>query len=85
MGLRKNLNFSHQEKMILNASRFCPSMSDSKYQGSFFVTRCVRPNVEKTDERTSSLNFVSNKVVTIHSGKLVSCVNIAKKLVNSLN
>lgn len=83
-GLSQNVVLSNQSKMINDASKFFPAIKNSTCHGSYFVTRCVRPNVEETDERTSSLNFISDKVVTIHSGKLVSCVNIAEKLINTL-
>ena len=83
-GLRQDVVFPNCSKMIQDAANFFPLVKKSKWQGSFFVTRCVKPNVEKTDERTSSLNFISDKLVTIHSGKLVSCVNIAEQLVNKL-
>tara|TARA_A100001015_G_scaffold102812_1_gene114165 strand:+ start:2639 stop:3676 length:1038 start_codon:yes stop_codon:yes gene_type:complete len=83
-GLRQDIVFPNCSKMMQDAAKFFPVISKSTWKGSFFVTRCVKSNVEETDERTSSLNFISDKLVTIHSGKLVSCVNIAEELVSKL-
>ena len=50
----------------------------AKYIGSMFVVRALKKNVEKTDERTSSIFFNNQKIISIFSGKWNNCVYLAK-------
>ena len=52
----------------------------AKYIGSMFVVRAIMKNKEKTDERTSTINIHSNKIMSILSGKWNNCVYLAKNL-----
>ena len=52
--------------------------------GSFFVVRTLKNNVEKTDERVSSVKKINEKVTVILSGKWNTCIGIAKYINNNL-
>ena len=43
-----------------------------------FVVRVLKKNVEKTDERTSSIVINNRKIISIFSGKWNNCVYLAK-------
>ena len=60
-----------------------PFLKKAKYVGSFFVTRAIELNKEKTDERLNSVNLFDEKCITIFSGKWNTSVGLAKFLLNS--
>ena len=45
-----------------------------------FVIRAIKKNKEKTDERTSNIQFHSKKIISVLSGKWNNCVYLAKNL-----
>lgn len=79
-GLIKNKRFSKFEKFISNSSKYLPFLKKAKYIGSFFVTRAIEINKEKTDERLNSINLINQKFITIFSGKWNTSIGLAKIL-----
>ena len=82
-GLLKLNKVSNFKKFILNSSKYLPFLNEAKYIGSFFVTRAIELNKEKTDERINSIKFFDNKFITIFSGKWNTAVGLAKFLLLS--
>ena len=78
--LKKYTNFS---KFIKRSSQYLPFLKKAKYIGSFFVTRAIELNKERTDERLNSVNLFDEKCITIFSGKWNTSVGLAKFLLNS--
>jgi len=79
-GIIKNITISRFNKFINRSSSYLPFLRDAKYIGSMYVVRTIKKNKEKTDERTSSVNFHSNKILSVLSGKWNNCVYLAKNL-----
>lgn len=80
-GMLKLSKVTNFKKFILNSSKYLPFLKDAKYIGSFFVTRAIELNKERTDERVNSVNFYrNNKFITIFSGKWNTSIGLAKFL-----
>ena len=79
-GIIKNVKFSKFNKFINRSSKYLPFLKKSKYIGSMYVVRALKRNVEKTDERTSSVYFHNKKIISIFSGKWNNCINLAKNI-----
>ena len=77
-GIIKNIKISRFNKFINRSSSYLPFLREAKYIGSMYVVRTIKKNKEKTDERTSSVNFHSNKILSVLSGKWNNCVFLAK-------
>ena len=77
-GIIKNNKISRFNKFVKRSSEFLPFLIKAKYIGSMFVVRVLKKNVEKTDERTSSIVFNNRKIISIFSGKWNNCVYLAK-------
>jgi hypothetical protein len=79
--LKKYTNF---KKFIERSSQYLPFLKKARYIGSFFVTRAIELNKEKTDERLNSINLVDEKCITVFSGKWNTSVGLAKFLLNNI-
>ncbi len=79
-GIIKNINISKFNSFLERSSNYLPFLKEAKYIGSIFVVRAIMKNKEKTDERTSTIKFHSDKIVSILSGKWNNCVYLAKNL-----
>ena len=77
-GIIKNIKISRFNEFVKRSSEFLPFLMKAKYIGSMFVVRALKKNVEKTDERTSSIFFNNRKIISIFSGKWNNCVYLAK-------
>jgi len=80
------------KKFIRNSSKFLPFLKEAKYVGSFYVTRAIEANyvtraIEankgKTDERSNSVKFIDNKIITVFSGKWNTAIGLAKFLLKN--
>ena len=78
-------NHSNFENFIKNGKKFLPFLKDAKYIKSFFITRAIELNKEKTDERLSNIIKINKKVYTIFSGKWNTSIGVAKQLKDKLN
>ena len=77
-GIVKNKKISEFRNFIAHGSKYLPFLNKAKYIGSFFVTRAVEVNKEKTDERLNLIKKINKKFITIFSGKWNTCVSVAK-------
>ena len=76
----KNIKISRYRKFIEHGSKFLPILKKSKYISSFYITRAIEINKEKTDERVNKIKIYKNKFITIFSGKWNTCVGLAKNI-----
>ena len=83
--VHKNIKISNYKKFIDKSKKYLPFIKEAKYIGSFFVTRAIKCNVEKTDERTTEIKKINNKIYTIFSSKWNGCVATAEQLKKKLN
>ncbi len=81
-GIVKNIKISKFKNFIKHGSLYLPFLKNSKYIGSFFVTRVIKIHKEKTDERLNEITKVNKKIISIFSGKWNTCIGIAKNLEN---
>ncbi len=79
-GVVKNKRISKFEKFIKHGAIYLPFLIKAKYIGSYYATRTVKVNKEKTDERLNQIVKNSNKIISIFSGKWNTCFGIAKEL-----
>lgn len=84
-GLIKNPPISNFELFVKSAERFMPEISKAKHIGSFFIIKTLLPEVEKKDERPTLINKIDKKVITVFSGKIVTCVKAAEKVAALIN
>ncbi len=57
-----------------------PILREAKIIRPIYIIRAVKANVDDTDERPSEITNHGNGMFTIFSGKVVTCVDIAKKI-----
>ena len=67
------------------ASKYLPSIGGARHPGSMFTVRAVLPGLETTDARPTLVERLSEKVVTIFSGKIGTCVQAARQTVALVN
>ncbi|MDE2589850.1 MAG: FAD-dependent oxidoreductase [Patescibacteria group bacterium] len=79
-GIIANPPISNFNLFIESGVRFMPEMKKAKYIGSSFCIKTTLAHVDKTDERPTLINRISDKIVTVFSGKIPTCVEAAKEL-----
>ncbi len=79
-------NVRTNRENILNAAiKDFPILREAKIIRSIYIIRAVKANVDDTDERPSEITNQGNGLITIFSGKVVTCVDIAKKIAEIIN
>ena len=79
-GIIKNPSQTNFPKFIESAIDFIPEITKAKHVGSMFTYRAVPPRVEETDARPTIVKEINNKIVTLFSGKITTCVEAARKV-----
>lgn len=79
-GVIKDKKVSNYNHFLKSGLRYLTFLKYSKYVGSFFVTRALQINKEKTDERLSEITRYGNNLICIFSGKWNTCVGVAKNV-----
>jgi len=79
-GIIKNPPISRLKTFIESGARFMPEIKNAEYIGSSFCIKTILPYVDKTDERPTLINRINEKIVTVFSGKIPTCVEAAKEL-----
>ena len=79
-GIIKNPSQTNFPKFIESTIDFIPEITKAKHVGSMFTYRAVPPRVEETDARPTIVKEINNKIVTIFSGKITTCVEAARKV-----
>lgn len=83
-GIIPNPPISNYKLLIESGSRFMPEIKKAQYVGSSFCIKTVLPNVDETDERPTLISKINEKIVTVFSGKIPTCVEAAKQLENMI-
>ena len=55
---------------------------EAKYVGSSFCIKTVLPNNDSTDARPTIVKRIDEKIITIFSGKITTCVEAANQVQN---
>ena len=79
-GIIKNPSQTNFPKFIESTIDFIPKITEAKHVGSMFTYRAVPPRVEETDARPTIVKEINNKIVTLFSGKITTCVEAARKV-----
>ena len=79
-GIIKNPSHTNYDKFIKSTIEFFPEIKSAKYIGSMFTIRAVPPRAEDTDERPTLVTKINEKVISIFSGKITTCVEAAKQV-----
>lgn len=71
---------SNKEKIFEESIKNYPILKKAKFIKSIFVTRVVKAGVGSTDERPTEITEHGNGIYSIFGGKVITCVETAKKL-----
>lgn len=71
---------SNREEILKRGTEDFPFLKDAKIIRSMYITRVVKPDVDKTDERPSGITDYGNGKYSIFLGKVITCVDIAKEI-----
>ena len=80
-GVIKNPPVTKFSHFISAGTKFFPGIVRAEHIGSMFTIRTVLPYREDTDERPTIVRRVTNRIITIFSGKIGTCVQAAEKVV----
>ena len=76
-GIIKNPKYTNFQQFLDSTDNFIPGIKEAKHIGSMFTVRAVPPRVEKTDARPTLVETINNKIISIFSGKITTCVEAA--------
>jgi hypothetical protein len=76
---------SNQENILKAAVSDFPILKEAKIIRPIYVIRAIKANVEDTDERPSEITNHGKGLITVFSGKVVTCVDIAQKVSKIIN
>jgi len=76
---------SNKEEILRRGVEDFPFLKDAQIIRSLFITRVVKANVDKSDERPSEVTKYGNGLYSIFGGKVITCVDIAKELLNLIS
>jgi hypothetical protein len=68
------------DRFIAAAVEFFPDFDQAEHIGSMFTVRAVLPGVEKTDARPTLVRQVNDRVISIFSGKIDTCIAAADQV-----
>jgi len=83
-GIIKEPPISSFEDFIASGAEFIPELEKAEHVGSMFTIRTVIPHKEETDERLTLVKRVAEKIITIFSGKIGTCVEAANQVVRMI-
>lgn len=70
------------DQFIEVAAESVPELAHAEHVGSMFTVRTVLPYKDKTDERPTIVRSVNDRIMTIFSGKIGTCVEAANDVVS---
>lgn len=80
-GIVTNPEVTNVEKFLDSASVFFPEIKEAQHIGSMFTVRTVLPSRDHDDARPSIVKKHSDKLYSLFSGKISTCVDSAEELV----
>ena len=84
-GMIKNPTLTNFPKFIEAATEFLHGIEKTEHIGSMFTYRTVLPFMDNTDERPTIVEIIDDRVISLFSGKIPTCVNAAKQVVKLVN
>ncbi len=77
--IKDNIDSNHG-RILSESAVYFPMLNKAKYLKSTFIVRIIKSGVESTDERPSDITSHGQGIYSIFGGKVITAVNIAKKL-----
>ncbi|HKY63906.1 MAG TPA: FAD-dependent oxidoreductase [bacterium] len=68
------------DDFLASAAVYFPGIGGAKHLGSMFTVRAVQPHREHDDARPTIVEELSDRVVTVFSGKIGTCVAAAEEV-----
>lgn len=84
-GVIKNPKITNIDKFIDTGKDYFDGFENLEHIGSMYTIRTVMSNREHDDARPTIVNRESDNIFSIFSGKIVTCVDAAKKLIGAIN
>lgn len=84
-GIIKNPSITNYDKFIQSASQFFPDIKNAEYVGSSFCIKTVFSNMDKTDARPTLVRKIDDKILSVFSGKIPTCVKAANEVLEIIN
>lgn len=72
------------DAFVASGRQYIRDFEKIKYVTSTYTHRVVLPHIDHTDARPTLLRWVSPKIVNIFSGKIDTCVRVARTLVSEI-
>lgn len=76
---------SNRDEIMKKGIEDFPFLRDASVIRSLFITRVVKANVDDSDERPSEVTEYGNGMYSIFGGKVITCVDISKKIVDIIS
>ena len=83
-GVIANPEISNFKKFISSGSLFFNNFEKIKHIGSMFTIRAVLPFRDHDDARPTIVENIDNRMVSVFSGKISTCISSAKEVYNIL-
>ncbi len=83
-GIIKNPPITNFKKFIESAEEFIPEIRKAKHVGSSFCIKAVLPFEDDTDTRPTLVKKINEKVFTVFSGKMPTCVDAADNILEQI-
>ena len=84
-GIIKNPRVTKFREFIESAAEFIPEIKKAMHVGSMFTIRTVLPCLDKTDARPTIVEKIDNRIISVFSGKIPTCVNAAESVAKMIN
>lgn len=84
-GIIKNPEVTRFDEFISAAKEFFVGIENAKHIGSMFTVRTVLPYHEYDDARPTLVERIDDKIISVFSGKIPTCVTAADKVVSIVN
>ena len=79
-GIIKQPPITNFKKFIQSSIPFFPEIEHAEHIGSMFTVRAVPPRVENTDARPTLVTQIDEKIISLFSGKITTCVEAANEV-----
>tara|TARA_B100000579_G_scaffold197436_1_gene161334 strand:+ start:449 stop:1483 length:1035 start_codon:yes stop_codon:yes gene_type:complete len=84
-GIIENPKVTNIDKFIDTGKNYFDGFEDLKHIGSMYTIRTVLSNREHDDARPTIVNRESDNIFSIFSGKIVTCVDATKQLIEVID
>jgi hypothetical protein len=79
-GIISDPQITNFDLFVKSATEFMPDMKQAKHIGSMYTIRAVLPYVENSDARPTVVRKINEKMLTVFSGKITTCVEAANEV-----